>query len=64
MKDKLIDEPLPGFKPIKPLVYAGIYPTDSSNFDKLSSAINKLLLTDSSIRIQKETSIYKFNQSN
>eukprot|EP01080_Neovahlkampfia_damariscottae_P001149 gene1149-10663_t len=57
LKDKMIDEPLPGFKPVKPLVYAGIYPTDSSNFDKLNVAINKLLLTDSSVRIQKETSL-------
>jgi translation factor GUF1, mitochondrial len=38
-------------------VYAGIYPADTSNFEKLNDSIRKLLLTDSSIRIQKESSL-------
>jgi len=55
-KDKIV-EPLPGFKPIKPLVFAGIYPSDSSSFDKLQDSIEKLLLSDSSVKIEKESSI-------
>ena len=49
-------EPLPGFKQAKPMVYAGIYPLDTTEFNKLRDVIDKLLLTDRSVTIEKETS--------
>nr|CAG4712546.1 unnamed protein product [Naegleria fowleri] len=49
-------EPLPGFKQAKPMVYAGIYPLETAEFDKLRDVIDKLLLTDRSVTIEKETS--------
>jgi GTP-binding protein LepA len=49
-------EPLPGFKPAKPMVFAGIYPVDSEGFDLLRDAIEKLMLNDASITIEKKTS--------
>ena len=49
-------EPLPGFKPAKPMVFAGIYPTVSSEFGNLRDAIEKLTLNDVSIHVEKESS--------
>lgn len=46
----------PGFKPAKPMVFAGIYPVDSEDFDLLRDAIEKLMLNDASITIEKKTS--------
>jgi elongation factor 4 len=54
-KDKPVD-PLPGFKKSKPMVFAGIYPIDNDDYPKLRDAIEKLILTDSSVTLQKETS--------
>src|SRR3990167_9343378 len=47
---------LPGFKPSKPMVFAGIYPVDSTKFELLSEAIEKLTLNDASIWLEKKTS--------
>ncbi|KAL0491866.1 translation factor GUF1, mitochondrial [Acrasis kona] len=56
-KDQPIDKPLPGFKPAKPMVFAGVFPLDSENdFDKLKDTIEKLCLTDSSVHITRENS--------
>lgn len=49
-------EPLPGFKPAKPMVFAGIYPVETSEFDGLRDAIEKLTLNDPSVSVEKETS--------
>jgi len=49
-------EPLPGFKQIKPVVFAGIYPIDSSDFEALRSALAKLQLNDSALHIEQESS--------
>jgi GTP-binding protein LepA len=49
-------EPLPGFKEVKPMVWSGIYPTDSADYDNLKDAIEKLKLNDSAIRSDPETS--------
>ncbi len=49
-------KPFPGFKPAKPMVFAGIYPVDSEDFDLLRDAIEKLMLNDASITIEKKTS--------
>jgi elongation factor 4 len=47
---------LPGFKPAKPMVFAGIYPVESSEFDQLRDAVEKLTLNDASVRVEKKTS--------
>jgi len=48
--------PLPGYKDIKPMVYSGIYPTDSDNYEQLREAIDKLKLNDASLIYIPETS--------
>lgn len=53
---KNIGTPLPGFVAAKPMVWAGIFPIDTADFEKLDQSIEKLTLSDSSVAIQKETS--------
>ncbi|MGD1997382.1 MAG: translation elongation factor 4 [Candidatus Dependentiae bacterium] len=48
---------LPGFKPAKPMVFAGIYPVESSEFENLRDGIEKLTLNDASVTVEKETSL-------
>lgn len=50
-------EPLPGFKPAKPMVFAGIYPIDSTEFDLLRDSIEKLTLNDASVKVEKKSSV-------
>uniref|UniRef100_A0A2K5QHA3 GTP binding elongation factor GUF1 n=1 Tax=Cebus imitator TaxID=2715852 RepID=A0A2K5QHA3_CEBIM len=50
-------EPLPGFKSAKPMVFAGIYPVDQSEYNNLKSAIEKLTLNDSSVTIHRDSSL-------
>lgn len=49
-------EPLAGYKRIKPMVYAGIYPTDNDDYPNLRDALEKLQLNDSSLSFEPETS--------
>jgi GTP-binding protein LepA len=49
-------EALPGFKEIKPQVFAGLYPVDANEYDQLRDALEKLQLNDSSLRFEPETS--------
>jgi GTP-binding protein LepA len=49
-------EALPGFKEIQPQVFAGLYPVDSSEYDALRDALEKLHLNDSSLRFEPESS--------
>ncbi len=49
-------EPLPGYKQVKPMVFAGIYPTDNDDFDELRDALEKLQLNDASLVYEPETS--------
>jgi translation factor GUF1, mitochondrial len=46
----------PGFKPAKPMVFAGIFPIDSDDFTLLSEAIEKLTLNDASVSVEKKSS--------
>lgn len=50
-------EALPGFKLISPVVYAGIYPVDSSDFETLRDALVKLQLNDSALHVEQESSM-------
>ena len=54
--DDPASEPLPGFKEIKPQVFAGLYPVDAGEYDALRDALQKLQLNDSSLRFEPETS--------
>ena len=49
-------EPLPGFKELKPVVFAGIFPVDNDNFEDLREAIEKLWLNDPAFSYEAETS--------
>jgi elongation factor 4 len=49
--------PLPGFKPAKAMVFSGIYPVETSEFDLLRDAIEKLTLNDASVSVEKKTSV-------
>ncbi|ERE89307.1 translation factor GUF1, mitochondrial isoform X3 [Cricetulus griseus] len=50
-------EPLPGFKSAKPMVFAGVYPVDQSEYNNLKSAIEKLTLNDSSVTVHRDSSL-------
>ena len=49
-------EPLPGFKEVQPQVFAGLYPTEASQYDALRDALEKLQLNDASLRYEPEVS--------
>jgi elongation factor 4 len=48
--------PLPGFKPARPMVFAGIFPIENQDFEFLADAIEKLTLNDASLKIEKTNS--------
>jgi GTP-binding protein LepA len=54
--DRPAGKPLPGFREIKPQVFAGLYPVESSEYEALRDALEKLHLNDSSLRYEPETS--------
>lgn len=49
-------EPLSGYKPMKPMVFCGIYPVESSRYPELREALEKLKLNDASLQFEPETS--------
>ena len=51
-----IKEPLPGFKPSKPVVFCGLFPVDSSEYQKLKDGLAKLKLNDASFSYDPESS--------
>ncbi len=51
------DNPLPGFKTVKPMVFSGLYPVDSSEYENLKEAMEKLKLNDASFTYEPETSL-------
>lgn len=50
-------EPLPGYKKVQPMVYAGIFPADGSKYDELKEALMKLQLNDASLQFEIENSL-------
>ena len=49
-------EQLPGYRDVKPMVFSGIYPTDSADFEDLRGALEKLQLNDAALAYEPETS--------
>ncbi len=56
LADRPAIEPLPGFKEIKPQVFAGLYPVEANQYEAMRDALEKLHLNDSSLRYEPETS--------
>ena len=52
-----VDEPLPGFKEVKPVVYSSIYPMDSNDYEELKDSMEKLKLNDASLVYEKDSSL-------
>jgi GTP-binding protein LepA len=51
-----IVKPLPGFKEVQPVVFAGIFPTDTADYEQLKESLGKLALNDASLLFEPETS--------
>lgn len=49
-------EPLPGYRQLNPMVFAGLYPVDSSDYNDLREALERLQLNDASLQFEPETS--------
>ena len=49
-------EPVPGFKPVQPMVFCGLYPTESDDYENLKVALEKLRLNDAAFSYEPETS--------
>ncbi|MBX9947648.1 MAG: translation elongation factor 4 [Candidatus Obscuribacterales bacterium] len=56
LQERPAPEPLPGYRPAKPMVYAGLYPVDNEQYPDLREALEKLILNDSSLQYEPETS--------
>jgi GTP-binding protein LepA len=50
------DKPLPGFEEVKPMVFAGLFPTDAAQYEDLRDALSKLHLNDASFTFEPDTS--------
>ncbi len=50
-------EPLAGFKQVKPMVFAGLFPVDNEDYQNLKDALGKLVLNDASVTYEPETSL-------
>ena len=56
LDDNPCKEPLAGYKPMKPMVYCGLYPIDSKKYPNLREALEKLKINDASLTFEMETS--------
>ncbi len=54
--DRATEEPLPGYVPLKPMVFAGLYPADGEEYQALRGALEKLQLNDAALTYEPETS--------
>ncbi|BAV92510.1 translation elongation factor 4 [Candidatus Desulfovibrio trichonymphae] len=54
--DKPATEPVPGFKEVKPMVFCGLYPTESDEYENLKAALGKLQINDAAFSFEPETS--------
>ncbi len=54
---KPCEQPLAGFKEVKPVVYSSIYPVDSNDYEELHAAIDRLKLNDASLIYEKDSSV-------
>lgn len=55
-KEQPAADALPGFKEVKPMVFSGLYPSDTDDYDQLRMALEKLKLNDASLQYEPETS--------
>ncbi|BDP40765.1 elongation factor 4 [Deinococcus aetherius] len=55
-KDRPTPEPFPGFKPAQPVVFSGLYPTDTEDYRRLREALERLKLNDAAFNFEPETS--------
>src|SRR5579863_2080854 len=53
---RLASEPLPGFRPVQPVVFCGLFPADAADYGKLRESLAKLRLNDASFTFEPETS--------
>ena len=54
---KPADKPLPGYRKVTSMVYCGLYPVDSADYEDLKEALEKLQLNDASLKFEPETSV-------
>ncbi len=56
LADNPVTKPYPGFKPVKPMVFSGLYPIEPSEYENLKAALEKLQLNDAAFSYEPETS--------
>ncbi|MDP6570647.1 MAG: translation elongation factor 4 [Candidatus Marinimicrobia bacterium] len=56
VKSNLAESPLPGYQPVKPMVFSGMYPIDSKDYEDLRTSLEKLQLNDAAISFEPNTS--------
>src|SRR5699024_9961754 len=56
LSDRPCDQPLEGYRPLNPMVFCGLFPVDSDNYNDLREALERLELNDSALQYEAETS--------